>query len=217
MQSCLPKRGISILEVVVILVVIAVLVILILPEIRYFNHGDHENARQSKCMSNMRQLSLAMIMAAQDNNETMPAADEWIMKSGVTGDGIFDCPGNNFKGSIRTPDYMYVAAFFHNQHGLLSKHKLGDIKDTSLTPMLVELANPGKAGQTSYVSDAIEINPGIYRYDPWVALYHKIDRTRHGGSSIIAFVDGHVEFLAATFSNALFLNSMTAHEPILKR
>ena len=198
---------------------LAVLVVLILIGVTYtyltsriVNHSP-----QAKCMSNMRQLSLSLMMAAQDNKETYPSANEWIVKSGVTGDGIFDCPSSEFKGYRKSPDYMYVGAFFHNQHGLLSKRKLNSIKDTTLTPVLVELANPGKPGQTSYVSDASKMSDDHYGYNPQVALLNKIDRHRHAEGSIIAFADGHVEWLAANkFGMGLLKNAMTEHEPIIK-
>ena len=99
MQSSLPKRGISTLEIIVIFGVIAVLVMLILPDIWCYRHS-HEKAREAKCMSNMRQLSLAIMMEAQENKDILPAADEWATKSGVVGTtSIFDCPSTGFKAS----------------------------------------------------------------------------------------------------------------------
>ena len=212
MQSCLPKRGISILEVVVILVCIVVVAAILFPV--FAQHGDSGEVTQ--CIDNMKQLSSAFQMEAGNNNEMLPAANDWAVKLGLKSK-VFDCHKTTHIGTAIAPDYMYVAAFFHNQHGLLSRRKLGDIKDPTLAPMLVELANPGKSGQTAYVSDAIEVSPGKYAYDLKVALYNKIDRTRHNYGSNVAYVDGHVAALKATeFTEAILLNSMTAHEPVIK-
>ena len=216
MQSCLPKRGISTLEIIVIFGVIAVLVALAVPDILYERHS-RERAHEAKCMSNMRQLSLAIMMEAQDNNDILPAANRWMEKLDVSSAGSFDCPGTTYKGTKTAPDYMYVAAFIHNKHSLLSRRALKEIKDTSQAIELVELRNPGKVGQTAYVSDEIKIGAKSYGYDPATALYSKIDRLRHNEGSIVAYIDGHVDYLKALkFPNSLLKNSMTAHEPIIK-
>lgn len=111
-----------------------------------------------------------------------------------------------------------MAAFIHNKHGLLSRRPLKKIKDAAKAPELVELKNPDMVGQTPYVSDEIKISAKSYGYDPQTALYDKIDRLRHDNGSVVAYVDGHVEYLKALkFPNSLLMNSMTAHEPIIKR
>ena len=208
------KPGISVWEVIIIILGIIIVMVFVGPIFMHFHHG---NMHQPKCMSNMRQLSLGLMMTAQDDKDVMPAANEWMVKSRVTGDGLYDCPSNKFKASRTTPDYMYVAAFFHNQHGLLSKRKLNSIKDTTLTPELVELIDPGKPGQTAYVSDAEKMSDGQYGYDLQAALMNKIDRFRHNGSSNVAFIDGHIEYVMASNLNvSMLMNSMTSNEPLAR-
>lgn len=216
MRGSLPKRGISITEMIVIFSCILFCILFYGPFLYpIFVHRYPSDA--TRCLDNMKQLATACQMYAQDNNEMLPFAIGWGGALGTTGK-VFDCPKTAYKGTAMAPDYMYVAAFFHNKHGLLSKRKLGDIKDPSLAPMLVELANPGKAGQTSYVSDAIEVSPGKYVYDPKVALYNKIDRTRHNRGSNVAYVDGHVGYLKAKeFTDSLLLNSIPVQKSIIKR
>ena len=181
-------------------------------------YREYSGSPQAKCMANMRQLGLAIQMAAQDGKEIFPAANEWMSKSGVQGDGIFDCPSSKFKGSKRSPEYLYMAAFFHNQHGLLSRRAMNDVKNMSEAPLLFELANKDTVALTPYVSDAIKIRANTYGYDPQTALLNKIARTRHGGGSIVTFVDGHIAFMMANeITISLLEKSRTAHEMVIMR
>ena len=207
------KQGFTLIELLVVIAIIAILAAILFPVFA----KAREKARQAKCMSNLRQLSLAIMMAAQDNSETFPAANQWQNASGVTGDGIFDCPSTDFKGTKATPDYMFVGAFIQAHDGLLSNRALGEVKNTSEAPELVEMVDPGKVGQTAFVSDALPTGPYSSGYDPEAALYQKIDKSRHDGGSIVAFVDGHVEYLKANkFDNGILLNLMTPTEPLAK-
>ena len=206
------KPGISVWEVIILFFCIVIVAVLLLPIFMFYHHREYSGG--DTCLSNMKQLSTALIMEAQDNKDIFPIANKW--DSGVT-DKIFDCPTTTHKGTAIAPDYLYVAANFHNQNGLLSNRKMNDIKNTAEVPALVELANPGKPGQTAYVSDAIKISDDRYEYDPQFALMNKIDRFRHNGSSIVAFVDGHVNGLKASELNmALLRNAMSEHEPVIK-
>ena len=207
------KQGFTLIELLVVIAIIAILAAILFPVFA----KAREKARQAKCMSNLRQLSLAMMMSAQDNNETFPAANQWQNASGVVGDGIFDCPSTDFKGTKASPDYMYVGAFIQAHDGLLSNRAMGEVTNTSEAPIVVELANPGKVGQTSFVSDALPTGPYSSGYDPQPALYNKVDKQRHDGGSMVAFVDGHVEYLASTdLVNSMFVDLMTPTEPLAK-
>lgn len=208
------SQKVNIVEVLVIIFALVIILAFFLP---FFLHTNGKTPKGT-CMSHMRQLDLALMMTAQDNKEIFPVANEWTEKCKITGDSLFDCPSTEHRGTKEAPDYLYMAVYLHQQNGLLSNRSLNDIQDTSATPELVELADPGKVGQTSYVSDVIKINATSYGYDPQAALFNKIDRFRHDGGSIVAFVDGHVEYLKAKKVNmALLTHAMLAKEPIIRR
>ena len=214
------KQGFTLIELLVVIAIIAILAAILFPVFA----KAREKARQAKCMSNLRQLSLAMMMACQDKNETFPQANMWQEKSGIASDGVFDCPSTDYKGTKAAPDYMFVGAFVQNggvgglnPDGLLSSRALGEITNTSEAPVFVEMANPGKIGQQAFVSDVTSAPPFAAGYNPETALYQKIDKQRHDGGSMVAFVDGHVEYLASTdLVNSMFVNLMHAHEPLSK-
>jgi len=60
--------GFSLIELLVVIVVIAIMAALLLPALS----RTKEHARSTACRSNMKQLSLAFLMYAEDNEETFP-------------------------------------------------------------------------------------------------------------------------------------------------
>jgi len=68
------KRGFTLIELLVVIAIIAILAAILFP---VFGKA-REKARQASCMSNQRQIALAAIMYAQDNNEKFPASSGWV-------------------------------------------------------------------------------------------------------------------------------------------
>jgi len=64
------RSGFTLIELLVVIAIIAILAAILFP---VFSRA-REKARQTSCLSNLKQLSLAFIMYAQDYDETMPPA-----------------------------------------------------------------------------------------------------------------------------------------------
>ena len=65
------RKAFTLVELLVVIGIIAVLISILLPTLR----GVRRQANQLQCSSNMRQLSMAMLMYIQDNKGRLPAAE----------------------------------------------------------------------------------------------------------------------------------------------
>jgi prepilin-type N-terminal cleavage/methylation domain-containing protein/prepilin-type processing-associated H-X9-DG protein len=62
------KRGFTLIELLVVIAIIALLIGIMLPSLR----GARENARRAKCLSNQRQIGMALMMYADAFKEYIP-------------------------------------------------------------------------------------------------------------------------------------------------
>ena len=107
----MPRRAFTLIELLVVIAIIAILAAILFPVFAQ----AREKARQSVCASNMKQLGVAILMYAQDNDETyiwqqgggmvknaagvfVPGTVKWIIPSkGTTPDD---------SGTDKTSDYL---------------------------------------------------------------------------------------------------------------
>lgn len=93
---CAKKRGFTLIELLVVIAIIALLVSILFP---VFSRA-REKARQTTCVSNLKQIGAAMLMYAQDWDEWVPSASELrrpleiFFNTGYAGgnQSIFVCP-----------------------------------------------------------------------------------------------------------------------------
>jgi prepilin-type N-terminal cleavage/methylation domain-containing protein/prepilin-type processing-associated H-X9-DG protein len=94
-------RGFTLIELLVVIAIIAILAAILFPVFAQ----AREKARQASCMSNMKQIGLAVHMYAQDYDELLPNNGQSSGKGDVTGtlepytkqrfgQGIWVCPSH---------------------------------------------------------------------------------------------------------------------------
>jgi prepilin-type N-terminal cleavage/methylation domain-containing protein/prepilin-type processing-associated H-X9-DG protein len=69
----MKRRGFTLIELLVVIAIIAILAAILFPVFA----RAREKARQTACLSNVKQLSLAITMYAQDYDETLPGSRQW--------------------------------------------------------------------------------------------------------------------------------------------
>jgi prepilin-type processing-associated H-X9-DG protein len=178
-----------------LLVVIAIIAILAAILFPVFAKA-REKAYQTACVNHQRQLAIALMSAAQDNDETLPLPSEWVSATNMSSDAkIFNCPSVSHKGRPSDPDYGMNAFLYDvdSQTGGIVALALGRIEN----PAAIELTADKRVGFTpdSY-GDPIKdqfMNPFPNSFT--IDGYKGTGEARHSGGVVVSYVDGHVKLL----------------------
>lgn len=111
-MMCVPKKGFTLIELLVVITIIVILAAILFPVFAQ----AREAARQSVCLSNIRQIGMAAAMYIQDYDEVMPPLAYWSMcrwarrNKQQYGDGCNDVPSQNKCGCVSLSDTGCEAA-----------------------------------------------------------------------------------------------------------
>ena len=138
-------RGFTLIELLVVIAIIAILAAILFPIFTKVR----EKANQSKCMNNQRQLAVAIMAKAQDNDEQLPLPGTWIAECNIDAK-LFDCPSNSHIGVSSDPDYG-MNAFLYDidpKSGGIIPAALGKIEDPTTVELTTDMA-PGMTGASN--------------------------------------------------------------------
>ncbi|MCE5238376.1 DUF1559 domain-containing protein [bacterium] len=149
------RRGFTLIELLVVIAIIAILAAILFPVFA----KAREKARQTSCLSNVKQLGLAILQYAQDYDERLPLDGTHPLASGypiapywdaritpyVKNDQIFRCP--SAAGGTRNYRYNAYRGGTHNSSGSPqtppAPHSLGQITSPANTVLLVDIPAAG--------------------------------------------------------------------------
>ncbi|NUP98833.1 MAG: prepilin-type N-terminal cleavage/methylation domain-containing protein [Armatimonadetes bacterium] len=121
------RRGFTLIELLVVIAIIAILAAILFPVFA----KAREKARQNNCLSNVKQIALACLQYAQDNDERLPM----LYDTGTPRNGLImttqpytknyqvhDCPSSDQKS---TPTYLGNRSYGYNPFLITSNNAAG--------------------------------------------------------------------------------------------
>jgi prepilin-type N-terminal cleavage/methylation domain-containing protein/prepilin-type processing-associated H-X9-DG protein len=199
-MPCRLHKGFTLIELLVVIAIIAILAAILFP---VFSRA-REKARQTACLSNVKQLVLASDMYCQDYDETLipsaqgrpgppPTAYIWpaYLKPYVKNEGIFVCPDARSQG-------WYIETW--GERGRLPYGLNRDTEDT-VNNVPYPLSMFEDPSRTLWMADSAAGNTGNpekmrgfqVQYDRDPDTQSGISR-RHNGGTNVGFLDGHAKW-----------------------
>ena len=211
---CPPRLGFTLIELLVVVAIIALLAALLLPALK----RAREKAKQGVCVSNLRQLALAIVLYADDWGGKFPmvwynAEGPWTWKVTpyVKNTKLFDCPSSEVKYDRFGDTPPWCMSYGLNIE--LNKFPNGIYGGLSDAPVSgLPLSQLSHADTTIMLLDHYRYDVHPWNWDPpvnntpyyhanmqaWyptIALLSGWWFNRHLGVGNVCFADGHVQTL----------------------
>ncbi len=208
------RKGFTLIELLVVIAIIAILAAILFPVFA----RAREKARQSSCLSNMKQLTLGMLMYAQDYDERLPMCRypdtpfypspvdgvlctfSWVQVTYpyVKNAQVLECPSDNYARPVYTngsttnmSKYSYARNYGYfngDKKRVMDAHKLAEFAEPAGTIMLGEAKDCNRCGPRIANWPA---GGGSVSVDELMGSYIY---PRHNGGMNFSFHDGHAKW-----------------------
>ncbi|MBM3499359.1 MAG: DUF1559 domain-containing protein [Armatimonadetes bacterium] len=186
----MSRRGFTLIELLVVIAIIAILAAILFPVFA----RAREKARQSACLSNIKQIALGCLMYAQDYDEMMVTGSgyqnttiNWQLKVEpyMKNTQIFVCP-SQARGA-----FTYWGATLYYGYALMWRggQPLGNIQQPAGTVLTNDGVHPAVDGYRGAVP---KFCTGFNTCQPRPPVE---DDFYHNGGSNVAFWDGHAKWV----------------------
>ncbi len=204
----MPKRGFTLIELLVVIAIIAILAAILFPVFA----RAREKARQTSCLSNVKQIMLGVVMYAQDYDETFPPyrwvqdppTSVWIDRDNsaannrhfwaeavepyLKNDQILFCPSSTYDTGTVSGGKRYLTYAYN---GKMNYTKVALFQDTAGTIALGDIpvrhADRTPVGYVENWFISTSNDTRWIQYGWWSDI--------HNGGGNYAFVDGHAKWL----------------------
>jgi len=202
------RRGFTLIELLVVIAIIAILASILFPVFA----RAREKARQTACLSNMKQLGMACNMYAQDYDEILPTEDyDWDGNGNANEVGI----DGSWRGVImpyckntqlfHCSSYRATGTLFdgrYNDKGTTAGYAINDCHQTAPAPSPPENCSLAQIEDSSSVVFLVESNGSEAEILPADDVHGQLSSIasleRHNEGANYAFVDGHAKWLKPT-------------------
>jgi len=212
------RRGFTLIELLVVIAIIAILAAILFPVFA----RAREKARQSSCLSNVKQIGVAALMYAQDYDETFNPSNQncpppnlnWsqLIFPYVNNDQIFICPSfGGVSTSTCGASYRKPSSYVHGGYAINAWSAVGQGGTTTYGPgystgqKLSEMKMPAQivyacdqstqrdSSNCFRISGMSQMVGGSLYADPARRKYAVSDRHNGGFNSV--FCDGHGKWM----------------------
>ena len=177
------RRGFTLIELLVVIAIIAILAAILFPVFA----RAREKARQTSCLSNLKQITLGALMYAEDYDETTvpfslyasgaPMREDfhWLLMPYIKNSQIWTCPSHSGQFNPNDADHYDQAGGYGIAY-----------------PGIAETGRGAALGAIEFPSDTVWF--GDCR-DNWLdsGSYGGHIDPRHNGMANVSFVDGHAK------------------------
>jgi prepilin-type N-terminal cleavage/methylation domain-containing protein/prepilin-type processing-associated H-X9-DG protein len=213
----MKRRGFTLIELLVVIAIIAILAAILFPVFA----KAREKARQTSCLSNVKQLALAIQMYVGDYDETLPRGTDWgnglshyqfpdLLNPYIKNANIWACPsysqnwpkypappggGNGWWSTILGP---MSYGLNYRLMPTWRERRLGECKAPAETWVIGDSVSFdvcwGRWEALAYASLCGWQTPCGSPNTVW----QNAENSRHNGGENIAFLDGHAKWLNAS-------------------
>ena len=198
------RTGFTLIELLVVIAIIAILASILFP---VFSRA-RAKARQTSCLSNLKQFGLALDMYTQDYDEMLPAHNDdeppyptydWRYDTFicrlipyVRSEQLFRCPDDRGCRPLGTPNERWWSYCFNRacEYAPHVPFSLSAFEDPSGTVVLFDGAEPDHGVELTD-NNALDADPG--GWDDWARDAY----TRHNSGLNILWADGHAKWRKA--------------------
>jgi prepilin-type N-terminal cleavage/methylation domain-containing protein/prepilin-type processing-associated H-X9-DG protein len=202
------RKGFTLIELLVVIAIIAILAAILFPVFAQ----ARDKARSASCLSNMKQIGLAVMMYAQDYDETEPPAyvgktdpqgrPEWYYNQAawtelilpyVKNKQVFLCPSAE-KVTASNPDN--IPASYVTNYWTMGAQWGFNIAAFDRPAEIINVTERNGVGWGAYWESFYSTWPSPGTPPAWNSeMFPRVAWTRHQGGCNYSFLDGHAKWM----------------------